>query len=104
FHYWATAREVGCSVYSIVERAGEVKVVGDKRLDERAILVDVRLVGFFCDRDGNPICLQLRACCLQESVGKWTVQHIGSYAACRKSPSCASRARRNAGRAVHRPT
>jgi hypothetical protein len=28
-----------------------VKVVGDERLDQRAILVDVRLAGLFGDRD-----------------------------------------------------
>jgi hypothetical protein len=45
------AREVLSAVDTIVERASEVKVVSGERLDDRAIFIDIRLVGLLRDRD-----------------------------------------------------
>src|SRR5687768_16583934 len=46
------AREIGLSVEAVVERAGEMEVVGNHCLDRRTVLVDIGLVRALGDGDG----------------------------------------------------
>jgi hypothetical protein len=60
------ALEIGLSIDAIVERAGEVKVLGEEPLDRRAILVDIGAIaslgGFPSNRDRRRTIREARSC------------------------------------------